>query len=233
MGNMPEWFAKTAEMAASDVWFSEKNAGGKAQLGERYLQALQALDAAPRAFFAQSVALDAAVTRGDGPLDQNRADHALNVHFRGDWIHERYDPGTAATARLGGRFWPTIPSEQVVDVLSMGTRMALLKGLGETNLLNMGMNQDTIETLFKLERDAGINTFGIRPMATSWNCVAPPGSGFFEAAALRGPSVVELAIATPRPVELTRFAILFELIGRDLLSLDVNTDVDINDSEPD
>jgi hypothetical protein len=30
-------------------------------------------------------------------------------------------------------------------------------------------------------------------------CVAPPGSNFFEVDALRSISVVELAIATPRP----------------------------------
>ncbi len=33
----------------------------------------------------------------------------------------------------------------------------------------------------------------------SWNCVAPAGENFFEVDALRGPTVVEFAIATPRP----------------------------------
>ena len=33
----------------------------------------------------------------------------------------------------------------------------------------------------------------------SWNCVAPDTDNFFEVDALRGPSVVEFAIATPRP----------------------------------
>jgi hypothetical protein len=33
----------------------------------------------------------------------------------------------------------------------------------------------------------------------SWNCVAPTGDDYFEVDALRGPTVVELAIATSRP----------------------------------
>jgi hypothetical protein len=33
----------------------------------------------------------------------------------------------------------------------------------------------------------------------SWNCVAATGEDYFEVDALRGPTVVELAIATPRP----------------------------------
>ncbi len=40
---------------------------------------------------------------------------------------------------------------------------------------------------------------GVRSLAMSWNCVAPAGSDYFQVAALRGPSVVEFAIATPKP----------------------------------
>jgi hypothetical protein len=224
MGNMPEWFAKTAEMCASDLWFSEVGTNGdKVELGRRYIQALQALQADPRAFFGSSRALDNAPG-----FDPGRIDRSLNAHFHRDWIHRLYDPAVPATATLGGRYWPTIPSETVVDVLQVGTRMGILKALGEANLQNMGLAQDAIDDLFHYERGVEVETNGIRPLATSWNCVAAPGSNFFEATALRGPTVVELAIATPRPVALTRFAETFEKIGRGELSLDVpNFDVDI------
>ncbi len=116
MGNMPEWFAKTPEMCASDLYFSEADAGNKLALGDRYVQALQALVSAPRGFFMGSKALDAAVVRG-GPLDQAKVDHALNVHFHRDWINQHYNPADPATFNLGGRYWPTIPSETVLNVL--------------------------------------------------------------------------------------------------------------------
>jgi hypothetical protein len=229
MGNMPEWFAKTPEMCASDLYFSEADAGNKLALGDRYVQALQALVSAPRGFFMGSKALDAAVVRG-GPLDQAKVDHALNVHFHRDWINQHYNPADPATFNLGGRYWPTIPSETVLNVLQLGTFMAILKALGETNVQNMGVDPDTIHELFEPEHEAGVDTNGIRALATSWNCVAPPGSNFFEAAALRGPNVVELAIATPRPVALTRFAITIDRIGRDELSLAVpNPDITLQE----
>ena len=73
MGNMPEWFAKTAEMCASDLWFSEIGTGGdKVELGHRYLQALLAIEADPRGFFARSKALDHAPG-----FDHRRIDRSL------------------------------------------------------------------------------------------------------------------------------------------------------------
>ena len=54
---------------------------------------------------------------------------------------------------------------------------------------------------------------GIRGIALSWNCVAAAGENYFEAEALRGPTVVEFAIATPRPLGHSTINALAEEIG--------------------
>jgi hypothetical protein len=211
MGNMPEWFAKTPEMCASDLYFSRAcTEEERIALGRKYLLALQTLQDNPTSFFGGSKALDASPD-----FDATRKDHR-------DWISERYDPNDPSTFHLGGRYWPGIPSIAVIDVIEKGTRMAIMKALGETNLVNMQVHTDTIVELFRHEEENNVNRDGILPIATSWNCVAPPGSTFFEAAALRGPTIVELAIATPRPVALTRFAIMIDKIGHDEMDLDAH-----------
>ena len=226
MGNMPEWFAKTPEMCASDRWFSLAGTNNnKRELGKRYLDALAVLQGGPRTYFGSSVALNNAAQDRALKLDQTKVDRALDSHFRGDWIHASYTPSDSASHLLGGRYWPTIPSEKVVSVILAGTRAAILKALGETNLQIMQVHSDTIAALFVPEKKIDIDTHGIRPLATSWNCVAPLGSDFFAANALRGPSIVELAIATPKPYEVSDFDVTIDRALRGELSLDV-TNVD-------
>jgi hypothetical protein len=38
------------------------------------------------------------------------------------------------------------------------------------------------------------------PLSTSWVCLGPTDSTFFQADAVRGPSIVEFVIATPKPL---------------------------------
>jgi len=218
MVNMPEWFAKTPEMCASDLYFSGAcTEEERIVLGRKYLVALQTLQNNPTTFFGGSKALDASPD-----FDAARRDQSLISHFHRDWISARYDPNDPSTFHLGGRYWPGIPSVAVIDVIEKGTRMAIMKALGETNLVNMQVHPDTITELFHYEDESNVSRDGVLPLATSWNCVAPPGSTFFEAAALRGPSIVELAIATPRPVALTRYAIMIDKIGHDEMDLDAH-----------
>jgi hypothetical protein len=238
MGNMPEWFAKTAEMCASDLYFSDEGTNGdRMLLGQRYLAALRRLqDPDPdHQYFGQSDAMNEAVGNQKLRLTSTKVHDALNSHFRGDWIHANYSPAVPVTDPPGGRYWPEIPSQRVVDVLNAGTKMAILKALGETNLRNMLPEEtsqgttieERIAELFQPERELGITTTGIRPLATSWNCVAPPGAIFFSALALRGPSIVELAIATPRPVAVSTSGETFERAVRGDLPLNVETEVTI------
>ena len=73
--------------------------------------------------------------------------------------------------------------------------------MGDTELVNLGLAEEYRYRLWKPERENGIDfDDGVRGIAMSWNCVAPAGENFFEVEALRGPSVVEFAIATPRPL---------------------------------
>ena len=77
---------------------------------------------------------------------------------------------------------------------------AIHKAMGDTELVNLGLGEHYRDRLWTAERDNGIEVDdGIRGIALSWNCVAPAGENYFEVDALRGPTVVEFAIATPRP----------------------------------
>ncbi len=101
---------------------------------------------------------------------------------------------------VGGRFWPQVPSQDVIDRLRAGVVFAIHKAMGDTELANLGLREEYRDRLWTAERDNGIEIDdGIRGIALSWNCVAPAGDDFFEVDALRGPTVVEFAIATPRP----------------------------------
>ncbi len=72
--------------------------------------------------------------------------------------------------------------------------------MGDTELANLGLSMEYRERLWKAEVDNEIEVDdGIRGIVMSWNCVAPAGENYFEVDALRGPTVVEFAIATPRP----------------------------------
>ena len=195
MGSMPNWFAKTKEMAAFDRYFSLLDVDDKGLL-DRYQQALQRLDSKAD-YYNASDALQHQWR--NKPNLQHEMAGSLDAHFRGDWIHLAFgrDPKAAG---VGGRFWPQVPSSRVVELLRLGTIMAIHKGMGDTELANQGLSEDYRYRLWKAERENDIDfDDGIRGIALSWNCVAPAGENFFEVEALRGPSVVEFAIATPRP----------------------------------
>jgi hypothetical protein len=194
MGSMPQWFAKTREMVASDLYFSLGNAGGEAGLISRYQQGLSRLQSP--SYYTGSDALDKTTTNTWSP---SQTQNTLQSHFLGDWIYQFYPQDPVQYANVGGRFWPLIGSQLVLDQIAAGTMTAIHKALGRTQLQQLGMPPADIDRLFEPEIHNGVDVEGVRPLATSWNCVAPAGDTFFEVDALRGPSVVEFAIATPRP----------------------------------
>ncbi len=187
MGGMPKWFAKTREMAAVDLYFSVQGAGSEDALIGRYLQALGRLQT--DYVDNRSVALE------NTGWDPNGVAASIGGHFVGDWIHQLYP----ADPHLGGRFWPQVASQKVVEHLRWGTMIAFHKALGRDNLVSRGVDEEYIEILFESERHIDVEINGVLPLAMSWNCVAATGEDYFEVDALRGPTVVELAIATPRP----------------------------------
>ena len=195
MGSMPNWFAKTKEMAAFDRYFSRIEASEK-ELLDRYQGALATLNGRAD-YYNGSDALQHE-WRAKPNLQREMAG-SLDAHFRGDWIHLNFGRKPKFD-KIGGRFWPQIPSTKVVELLRLGTIMAIHKAMGDTELANLGLSEDYRYRLWKAERENGIDfDDGVRGIAMSWNCVAPAGDNFFEVEALRGPSVVEFAIATPRP----------------------------------
>jgi hypothetical protein len=191
MGGMPRWFAKTQEMAAIDQYFSVQDAGSEAALRDRYIQALTRLGAS--SYFDRSDALDKT------GWDPSAARASLDSHFVGDWIHQLYPTDPATYANVGGRYWPQVGSQRVVNRIRFGTILGFHKALGRDTLVSAGAASDYIDLLFESEFDRAIAVDGVLPLAMSWNCVAPTGDDYFEVDALRGPTVVELAIATPRP----------------------------------
>jgi hypothetical protein len=195
MGSMPNWFAKTKEMAAFDRYFSTRDVDEKALL-DRYFAALARVQGDD--FYQQAQSLS---TEWQGLANNNlMLRMSLDEHFRGDWIHHQYPDDPARFGDKGGRFWPQVASQDVIDRLRAGVVFAIHKAIGDTELANLGMPQDYRDRLWKAERENGIDIDdGIRGVALSWNCVAPAGDDYFEVEALRGPTVVEFAIATPRP----------------------------------
>jgi hypothetical protein len=195
MGSMPNWFAKTKEMAAFDRYFSTRDVDEKTLL-DRYLQALARVQGDD--FYSRADLLD---TEWRGLVNRNQLTRmSLDEHFRGDWIHHQYPDDPAKFGQLGGRFWPQVASQDVIDRLRAGVAFAIHKAIGDTELANLGLPQEYRDRLWKAEVDNNIEVDdGIRGIALSWNCVAPAGDDYFEVEALRGPTVVEFAIATPRP----------------------------------
>jgi hypothetical protein len=187
MGGMPKWFAKTREMAAIDLYFSVQGAGSEADLVARYLKALTRLGS--NYVDNRSDALE------NTGWDVSAVGASIGGHFVGDWIHQLYP----ADPHLGGRFWPQVASQKVVEHLRWGTMIAFHKALGRDNLMSRGVGSDYIAILFESEFHIDVEVDGVVPLAMSWNCVAATGEDYFEVDALRGPTVVELAIATPRP----------------------------------
>jgi len=195
VGSMPNWFAKTKEMAAFDRYFSVRDVDENG-LRDRYLRALDRVRA--NKYYDQSDALDNEWA-GRPTLDRDLK-MSLDGHFRGDWVHHLYPTDPDTYGKIGGSFWPQVPTFDVLDRLQAGILFAMHKALGDVELAALGRSQEYRDRLWKAERENEIPIDdGIRPVAMSWNCVAPAGENFFEVDALRGPTVVEFAIATPRP----------------------------------
>jgi hypothetical protein len=195
MGSMPNWFAKTKEMAAFDRYFSTRDVDEKGLL-DRYLTALARM---PGDYYQQA---DSLRTEWQGLANnQQMLRMSLDEHFRGDWIHHQYPDDPVQFGQLGGRFWPKVASQDVIDRLRAGVVFAIHKAMGDTELANLGLPQHYRDRLWKAEFENNIDIDdGIRGIALSWNCVAPADTDYFEVEALRGPTVVEFAIATPRPL---------------------------------
>jgi hypothetical protein len=191
MPHMPQWLMKTSEMVASDRYFSLGSAGDQNALLQRYVGALTALNAST--YYQQSAAMS------QGGMTASAVDTTLGSHFRGDWINAQYP-----TVTTGGLFWPHISSDTVLHWVKVGTMTAIHKAVGKQNLLSMYAAVPQIasyaDSLYESQGQAGADNNSVVPLSTSWLCVGPSDSTFFEADAVRAPSIVEFVIATPKPL---------------------------------
>jgi len=195
MAHMPQWFMKTPEMVASDRWFSlgpQGTNGDVNALRKRYTDALLRLQG-QGAYYSQSAAMNAS-------MQPSAVSSSLGSHFRGDWIHAQYPQNQG-----GGLFWPQIASATVIEVVKRGTRTAIHKALGVSTLsaLLAGVHPNIgayVSGLYDSFAQDDVNPDETRPLSTSWVCVAPADSDFFQADAVRGPNVVDFVIATPKPI---------------------------------
>ncbi|TMK58770.1 MAG: hypothetical protein E6G60_15370 [Actinobacteria bacterium] len=214
MVSMPQWLMKTPEMLASDRYFGlqpQGTAPDRVELRRRYWDALRRLQNI-QTYYQQS---DAMV---GGGMPQPNVDVALQYHFRGDWINAKYPAD-----RSGGLFWPQISSDHVIDTVQRGTIGAIHKALGPLNVTTLysGINISSyVDALFHPYGQDSVSLNKVLPLSTSWVCVADTSSTFFQAEAVRGPSVVELVIATPKPIGNS----LLEMIFRRIADKDVVRD---------
>jgi hypothetical protein len=197
MGTMPDWFAKTPEMHAADQYFSLADVNGdEAELIGRYQTALVRLSSNPIDYASDSAALDTEWSTHLGDVN-----NSLHHHFQGDWIDPGYYANPGGLAGAFGAYW-LIGSKTVVETIRGGITIAIHKALGTTAINNLPVNlqpTQSISQLFEVEIVNNINIDGVLELVTSWVCVAPQGSDYFEVAALRGHTVVEFSIGTPKP----------------------------------
>ena len=187
MSTMPHWLAKTPEMIAMDRWFSD-------DLVTRYNNAIASIEASKNAKVLPpaSAALNDAVLQSKFPGGAPGVSDAFR-HLGTDWLNPT-NPSS------GGRFWRHVPTFLIITWLQEGVLTAARKGLGWTAIENRGERpQDLFESEIndcKLEQS---DLDGEKPLVTTWVCTAPAGTGSIEVDAIRGPTVVELVIATPQP----------------------------------
>ena len=189
MSTMPHWLAKTPEMIAMDRWFS---AGPN--LVDHYNAAIASINAGKNGNVlpAVSAVLNDAAQHNRLPGGAAGVGNAFR-HLGKDWLNPT-NPSS------GGRFWPHVPTFMIITWLQEGVLAAARKGLGWTAAVSRG---EVPEDLFESELDDSKLTeaelTGELPLVTTWVCTAPAGTGSIEVDALRGPTVVELIIATPQP----------------------------------
>jgi hypothetical protein len=194
VGMMPQWLAKTPEMYAFDQYFSlGTGPTAEADLEARYLQALGSLQVDT---FWQAGSIRSLNTEWKSAA---KVERSIDGHFVGDWINENYP-----RARSGGSYWPQVPSKHVIHQLRAGVTVAIRMALGKPSLKRVrhqfGIPKPYLSELFQVADANGISTSGVLPLVMTWVCVAPAGENFFEVDAVRGPTVVEFAVATPRPM---------------------------------
>jgi hypothetical protein len=184
MSTMPHWLAKTPEMIAMDRWFSKGP-----DLVDHYNQAISSINASKQN---NSLPKSSAAMNNRLPGGATGASDAFR-HFGTDWLNP-HNPSS------GGNFWPHVPTFAIISWFQEGVLNAARKGLGWTAIASRGESPDD---LFKSELDDSkldqSELDGELPLVTTWVCTSPPGTGTIEVDALRGPTVVELIIATPQP----------------------------------
>ena len=189
MTTMPHWLAKTREMVAMDRWFNDEGS----VLVDKYRNAIASIET-PRPGNGLPTTSDALDSSGMDPADVADAFD----HLGKDWLN----PNNSAS---GGNFWPHVATLNIKIWLKKGLLNAMHKGLGRTALESnlIGKTPDQVDAIFESEiRDSGLTDDELAeplPLVTTWVCTAPAGTGSIEVDALRGPTVVELIIATPQP----------------------------------
>ena len=196
MGSMPNWFAKTKEMAAFDRYFSLLDVDEKALL-ERYWRRWHARWPGATSTTAPTRSSTSGAAKPNLGLRAAGSRSTRTSAATGSTTTSAVIPRPARRAAGSG---PRCRRTAWSSCLRTGMIMAIHKAMGDTELANLGLPEDYRDRLWKAERENDIDfDDGVRGIALSWNCVAPAGDNFFEVDALRGPTVVEFAIATPRP----------------------------------
>jgi len=178
---MPFWLAKTTEMVAMDRWFSLADAGGEAALAQRYEDAItRIVTAAPDLLTGNAASI--------ATLGSTRAATAMG-HLGRDWLN-------LVNLNSGGDFWPQIPTWQILIWLQQGIVSAAKKALGVHHL-----DPAEVASVYhaEIETDPGDPRDTVLPLTTIWVCTGNHSSNGFEVDAVRGPTCVELVIATPPP----------------------------------
>jgi hypothetical protein len=180
MPTMPYWMNKTREMVAMDRWFSGPD------LVTRYTDAIDRVTASQ---LASRLPSSSDVLDNELPGKQSGA----FAHFGTDWLNPK-NPSS------GGSFWPHVPTFTIISWFQIGVLNAARKGLGWTELIARG---DDPTAIFRPEMEwSGMEQTeldGVLPLVTTWVCSSPAGTGTVEIDAIRGPTAVELIIATPQP----------------------------------
>jgi hypothetical protein len=180
MPTMPYWMNKTPEMVAMDRWFSGPD------LVTRYTNAINRVLASQ---------LSNALPATSDVLDNELAGEQTGAfaHFGSDWLNPT-NPSS------GGSYWPHVPTFTIISWFQIGVLHAARKGLGWTELMSRGDNPAHIfEPETKWGGMAESELDGVLPLVTTWVCSSPAGTGTVEVDAVRGPTAVEMIIATPQP----------------------------------
>jgi hypothetical protein len=201
MTGMPKyWLNKIPAMLAMDRYFSGSD---RTALAQRYTKAINSLQHKPNVWTSPGDSI-----AGMGGNLQDTMDH-----FDADWLNLN-------NLSSGGHYWPHIPTFQILVNLRQGIIAGATKGLGWTHLANaVGGALPPPSLVFEKELDPDEGAMQpseleeVLPMVTSWVCTSPPGTGGFQVDAVRGPSVVEVIIATPWPMPQSR---LWPVIAADL-----------------